>query len=143
MRLKEKWLRQYIVLIGFFFFDYLSTVYHCTDPAQEWNPIAKPLMIAVGDIFLGMTIFIISYSILWYGAMLYFSYVTENAKRQEDQSWYYKLKKFDSVFFPVFAGFDFGFGATSWFWHIPLFYKMAIGTFLYLFLDNVWIRKGS
>jgi len=143
MILRGKWFRQYIVLMGFFFFDYLSTIYHCTDPAQEWNPIARPLMIAVDDIFLGMTIFIISYSILWYGAMLLFSYVTENAKKQGDQPWYNVLEKFNSVFFPVFAGIDFGFGATSWFWHSPLSIKIAIGTLLYLFLDNAWIKKGS
>lgn len=141
MKLRGEWLRHYKVLMGFFFFDYLSTVYYCTDPAQEGNPIARPLMIAVGDISLGMTTFIISYSILLYGAMLFFSYVTENAKKQEDQTQYNRLEKLNSIFFPVLAGADFGLGATSWFWYIPPFIKMAIGTFLYLYLDTVWIRK--
>jgi len=57
LMLHGRWFRQFKIIISFYFFDYLSTIYHCKNPLDEWSPVAKCLMIFFNNITFGMTVF--------------------------------------------------------------------------------------
>ena len=141
-QLKGKWIRQYIVLVSFYVFDYISTTYYCKNPNEEWNPIARFLMILLNDVKVGMTAFLIIIAILWYIVLIPISQIIENAKKNEDKTWYNRFVFTNFVVFSSIAGWDFGFGASSWFWHIPVFYRMLVGSLLYVTLYFLWINRN-
>jgi len=58
LRLKGMRLRQYIVVMGFYFFDYLSTLVHIKTPNQESIMIPRFFMEFFNHIFIGLTTFL-------------------------------------------------------------------------------------
>ena len=139
MILTGKWLKQYIVIISFYFVDYVSTIYYIKNPLQEWNKIAKHLMIYFDSLFIGMTVFFLSLTILWYILIIPISIITESYRNKSNPFWFNTLTFTNLVLFSLVCAFDFGFGATSWFWNVDIFYRITTGGLLYLLIDYYWI----
>jgi hypothetical protein len=140
LKLKGCWLKQYIVLVGFLSFDYISTLYYIESPSGEWNSIAKWLMISFDNIFIGMTVFFLSLSIFYYFFHIWWSNKISKTKQVSQEKWK-KIIFYNNFGFYFICASDFGFGATSWFWHISPFNKSIVGLALVLLIDKLWIRK--
>ena len=141
LRLTGKWIRQYFVIMGFYFFDYLSTLYHIDKPSQEWNFIARHLMIYFNDIFIGMTAFIIILSLFFYLLHILWSSIIEKAKIENPKKWK-RLTGYNLFIASSLCSLDFGIAATSWFWHISVNIKMLFGFAIYYLIYNFWISKA-
>jgi len=135
-RLQGRWFRQFLIIVMYYFIDYLSTIYHCKSPYDEWNLIARYLMISF-NVPLGMTIFFLGISVMWYLVIIPISRITENTRSRH---WRNLFEYINIVVFASNAGWDFGYGATSWFWSAPLFIRILSGSILYLIIDFLWIK---
>lgn len=71
-----------------------------------------------------------------YFVIIFVSRTTENAPSNR---WRNQFENINLIVFASVAGWDFGFGATSWFWPAPLFLRMLTGAGLYFVLHILWI----
>ncbi|TFH13095.1 hypothetical protein E4H04_12575 [Candidatus Bathyarchaeota archaeon] len=140
IKLTGKWFRQYIVIMSFYFFDYLSTIYNIQKPSQEWNRIARFLMIYFDSTFIGMTLFFFGLALGYYAIHIWWSGKIEITK-QETGKELNMLLKINFIGSSFICSSEFGFAATSWFWRFPVFYKMLLGFLLYYLIDKYWISN--
>lgn len=141
--LQGRWRKQFMLISGFFFFDYVSTTFFCKNPHDEWNIIARTFMINFKSIPIGTTMFFLLTCTMWYLVIFMISWFTNHVKEQGMSSFYRLLDLCNFIVFAFVAGWDFGFGATSWFWHIPLFYRALVGSVIYLAIYLFWIDRRN
>jgi len=98
-------------------------------------------MIGFNSIPVGMTMFFLMTGALWYLIIYMISWYTNRVKESGMNSFYRVLLMCNFMVFALIAAWDFGFGATSWFWPIPIFYRALVGLVIYMAIYFLWIDK--
>jgi len=133
-------MRIYGIYVGFYVFDYFSTLLHCSDPSEEGGFLPYLLMQLTGSVSIGLTLNLLIMTVFWFLFFHNFAPIVIRFIQESPLSKY--RKAFETSMFVIlgfFPSIDFA-AATSWYWQASVLYPLTIGLTIYIVLLFVWVK---
>jgi len=125
--------------MAFYLFDYISTFLYCSNPDEEGGFFAHFFMKLTDSVPIGLTLNISVWAMFW--AIIFFRVYPYLLRSIEESPLGKYTKAFEIAMFislGYFPALDFV-AATSWYLHIPVFYRVVIGLMVYL-ISLIWVK---